>query len=93
MTEGEEETINTAFNVSEARAHELIKKVARPLFESFLKGKLTTGGLLSAFTGMDELTTNEKCFLTAHCATASQQAIIEANKRAKIAALIQEGIL
>ena len=93
MTEEPERTMNLSFNHSDERAHELIMTVAKPLFEKFLRGKATTGDLLSAFADMDNLTTNEKCFLTAHCAEASMVAIQEMQKKQKIAALIQEGIL
>ena len=89
----EDKTMNVSFNISDEKAQELIMKIAKPIFEQFLKWKKTTGDLLSAFADMDNLTSNEKCFLTAHCAFASQQAILEANRRAKIAALIQDGIL
>jgi hypothetical protein len=82
-----QDTVEGAFRLSTERAHELIEKYGRKPWEEYLKGKITNGQLISAFVELDELTVNEKCFLTAHCTSASMIVMMETKKRLKLAEL------
>jgi len=84
--------ICTAFNITEDHGKELINKYARKSFEEFVAGKITNAQFISSFFSLDELTANEQCFLTAHCAMSALLAIREAEKQIKLARLIQEGL-
>ena len=80
--------ICTFFNVTEERVKELVDKYARDRFTQYLEGKISSGDFLSAFVNIEELTTNEKCFLTSHCTQAAMMAQMEVRKKIKLAELL-----
>ena len=88
-----DELICNAFNVEEKRAKELIETYARKNFEKYVKGEITNGQFLSTFIDLDELTTSEKCFLTAHSAVAARLACEQMTKQARLMQLISDGII
>lgn len=67
----EGQPITRCFNITEERGHELVEKYGRLPFERFVRREITDGELVSTFVNIDELTANEKCFLTYHCTQAS----------------------
>jgi hypothetical protein len=89
----EEYTIAKSFNLTEERAHELIQKYATHPFKRYLVREISSGEFLSTFIDIEELTTNEKCFLTSHCTSAAMLAQQEAQRKQKIAELVAAGIL
>lgn len=80
-----------SFNLSDERALELIRIFAATPFEQFLKGQVSSGTLLSAFMNIDALTSNEKCFLTAHTAIATQIAVEQAKRKMMMAEFMMGG--
>ena len=59
--------VHEFFNLTQDRATELIKKYCVPVIQKFLDNKCTNGEVFTSFVELDELTTNEKCFLTYRC--------------------------
>ena len=86
-----EDTIEHAFNITSERAHELIEKYGRAPWEEYIQGKITNGKLISAFVDLDELTVNEKCFLTSHCTSAAMIALNTLKPQMKLAELLSRG--
>ena len=57
----------TYFDISMEQADEIIGKYGIPITNDFVDGKITFGQCVSSFIGVDDLTINEKCFLTHIC--------------------------
>lgn len=63
---------NNAFNVSEARADELIEQM-KPTWKNYVYGLISFGEFITSVAmNRDELLTNEKCFLTCHATQKAQ---------------------
>jgi hypothetical protein len=77
------ESICKDLNLTKEESHELLRVYAEGPFRQYLDGEITNGHLLSAFSNLDELTTNEKCFLTAQIAY--NVALVDQKRRAEAA--------
>lgn len=91
MSETEPKLLCTAFNVTKERAVELVDKYVRNRFNEYLKGELSNGDLVATVMNLDELSTNEKCFLTCHTTTSTILADQERKRRAALANLLMGG--
>ena len=87
----EPDLICTCFNLTRERSQELINKYAKGGFERYLKGEISNGVFLASFMDLDELTTNERCFLTCHSTQVAMAAKMELVKQIRIAELLGTG--
>jgi hypothetical protein len=88
----EERLICESFGLTKEQSSKLIDKYGRKPFEAYLKGEIQSGDLISAFIDLDELTTNEKCFLTSHLTQSMLLAQSYIKKQMMIANLLGDGI-